>query len=73
MKNQSDLLQKRIQERRLIKKSCQGEETLKDSIIEEVAISPRKKLNRTMIVSSSNPEDDESKYFVSGAVISHEV
>lgn len=44
-----------------MKKSFQGE---RDNDIEDIPVPARKKLNKTVIISSSNPEEDQSKYFV---------
>ena len=47
----------------MMKKSFQGE---RDNDIDDIPVPARKKLNKTVIITSSNPEEDQSKYFVEG-------
>ena len=50
-----------------------GTSVLEPSLIEDESLSNRKKLSKTLVVPSSNEENESmSKFFINGAIITHE-
>lgn len=73
LKVQSDKIQKRLNQRRSIKNGMFGTSVLEPSLIEDESLSNRKKLSKTLVVPSSNEENESmSKFFINGAIITHE-